>query len=219
MVVKFFSDATCLWLQNNQHGFTHPFFFFHFFPTVSFIHNSSKINSLLFQMMLPNLTHQQRRPGAKICSILPSFCVRLQASCHSREQPGFLWKIYQKLQHQKRHVLVTWYIQQTTSLHTQRRAGHTCSCILRGVAEWFVMMLKAEFRTLQHAREKVSTKLHWFNKQMLRRGVDRTTGAWGLCCSVLDMELQAQPQTWVLSEEMRQGMCEGTGEWEEWEHL
>jgi len=64
MVVKFFSDAICLWLQNNQHGFTHPFP-----PPVSFVHNSHKINSLL-QRMLPNLTHQQRMPGAKICSIL-----------------------------------------------------------------------------------------------------------------------------------------------------
>lgn len=134
--------------------------FLPFFPTVSLIHNSSKINSLLFQMMLPNLTHQQRRPGAKICSILLSFCVRLQASCHSREQPGFLWKSYQKLQHQKRHVLVTWHVQQTTSLHMQRRAGHTCSCILTGVAERFAMMLKAEFHTPQRASEKVSTKLH-----------------------------------------------------------
>lgn len=49
--------------------------------------------------------------------------------------------------------------------------------------------------------------------------MDRTTGAWGLCCSVLGMELQAQPQTCVLSEEMRQGMCQGTRGWEGWVHL
>lgn len=66
MVVRFFSDATCLWLQNNQHEFTHLFFFFFFSPfsPVSFVHHSNKINSLL-QTMLPNLTHQQRKPGAK----------------------------------------------------------------------------------------------------------------------------------------------------------
>lgn len=36
-------------------------------------------------------------------------------------------------------------------------------------------------------------------------------GAWALSCFVLDTELQVQPQTWVLSAEMGQGMCWGTG--------
>lgn len=70
MVVKIFSDATCLCLQNNQHRFTHPGFFSPFLPLVSFVHHSNKINSLFLQMMLPKLTHQWRRLGAKICSIL-----------------------------------------------------------------------------------------------------------------------------------------------------
>lgn len=74
---------------------SHIFFFFFFPFPVSFVHNSNKINSLLLQKMLPNLTHQQRMPGAKICSVLLFIRVRLQASCHSREQPGFPLTIYQ----------------------------------------------------------------------------------------------------------------------------
>lgn len=49
--------------------------------------------------------------------------------------------------------------------------------------------------------------------------MDRRKGAWGLYGSVLDRELWVQPQTWVLSEEMRQGMCQGTEGWEEREHF
>lgn len=41
-------------------------------------------------------------------------------------------------------------------------------------------------------------------------------GAWVLYCFILDI---VQSQTWVLPEEMRQGMCWGMGDWAEQKHL
>lgn len=120
-------------------------------------------------MMLPNLTHQQRMPGAKICSILLFIHVRLQASCHSREQPGFALTIYQKPEKtclgdlarlsDNKHPCA-----EKSGAHRQLRP--------RG-CDWMMTPVDAENSFVPSSSLELSCipDPPWFNKEMVRRGV------------------------------------------------
>lgn len=219
-----------IWLSNSflmplVYGFkiinmdSHILFFFSLPPTpVSFVHNSNKINPLLLQMMLPNLTHEQRRPGAKICSIL--LCYSFVWGCKLAVTPQssqvFFGPSTKNCSIRKGTFRWPGMSNRQRAFTPEKRRAHLQ---LHPHGCHWTIPSDAESRVLYPAaRDKVS-KYQIPLVRSLRRGVGGRKGAWGLSCSVLDTEPQAQPQTWLLSEEMRQGMCQGTGRWEEREHF
>lgn len=115
-----------------------------FLPPVSFVHNSNKINSLFFS---PNDAAKVNTSAEKAWSknlfhlAMLFIHVRLQSSCHSGEQPVFLWAIYQKWHHQKMFWWPGMSKRQRALFAESRAHQHLHPC---AVTEWLPGMLKAE---------------------------------------------------------------------------